>query len=369
MKKVLFVATVTKHINAFHIPYLRWFKSHGYEVHVASSGKEKIEFCDKHYDIPFQRFPFKLENFNAYKQLKNIISENNYEIIHCHTPVGGVLTRLAAKKSRDKGTKVIYTAHGFHFFKGASIINWLIYYPLEKFLSKYTDCIITMNMEDYDIALKNFKAKKTIYTHGIGLDEDKFDLCLNDKEKKKIREDLGLSINDFILIYVAELSKRKNQDMILNVMSQLKNKSNIKLLLVGNGPYEKKYNDFIRENNMEDTVRLLGYRTDVPSLMQISNIAISTSRQEGLPVNVMEAMKAGITEIVTNCRGNRDLVKNGQNGYIVELNQEKELKEKILNLYENTELVNEMGKNAITMVEPYTLKNVIEELSYVYTNL
>ena len=146
MKKVLFVATVTKHINSFHIPYLKWFKEEGYEVHVASNGNEPIEYCDKHYNLPFERFPLRKNNIKTYRELKKIINENKYEIIHCHTPVGGVLTRLAAKKARKKGTRVIYTAHGFHFYKEAPLLNWLIYYPIEKWLSRYTDCLITMNL-------------------------------------------------------------------------------------------------------------------------------------------------------------------------------------------------------------------------------
>ena len=127
MKRVLFVATVTRHINAFHIPYLKWFKEQGYEVHVASNGNEKIEYCDKHFNLPFARFPLKVENIKTYKELKKIINDNNYEIIHCHTPVGGVLTRLAAKKARQNGTKVIYTAHGFYLI-GLYIIKLKRFY-------------------------------------------------------------------------------------------------------------------------------------------------------------------------------------------------------------------------------------------------
>ena len=150
MDRVLFVATVTSHINAFHIPYLKWFKEQGYEVHVASKGKQKIEYCDKHYEIPFERFPLKKNNIKAFRELKKIIDNNNYKIIHSHTPVAGILTRLAVRKARKSETKVIYTAHGFHFYKGAPLLNWLIYYPIEKICSRWTDCLITINSEDYE---------------------------------------------------------------------------------------------------------------------------------------------------------------------------------------------------------------------------
>ena len=150
-KRVLFVATVAKsHINVFHLPYLKWFKDNGYETHVCArddfDGEECIiPNCDVHYDVPFERSPISVKNFKAYKELKNIINENKYDIIHCNTPVASILTRLAAIKARKKGTKVIYTAHGFHFFKGAPLLNWLLYYPIEKMCSYFTDALITIN--------------------------------------------------------------------------------------------------------------------------------------------------------------------------------------------------------------------------------
>ena len=205
MKKVLFVATVTRHINAFHIPYLKWFKEQGYEVHVASNGDEKIEYCDKHFNLPFERFPLKVNNIKTYKELKKIIDDNNSEIVHCHAPVGGVLARLAARKARKKGTRVIYTAHGFHFYKGAPLLNWIIYYPIEKFLSRYTDCLITINQEDYELAKKRFKKAKQIeYVHGVGVDSEKFKKeNLNKEQKEKLRKSLGIKEDDFVIIYTA----------------------------------------------------------------------------------------------------------------------------------------------------------------------
>ena len=169
MKKVLFVATVNRHIIGCHLPYLKWFKEQGYEVDVASRGIEEIDYCDKHFNLSFERFPLKSNNIKAYKELKKIISNNHYEIIHCHTPVGGVLTRLAARKERKKGTKVLYTAHGFHFYKGAPLLNWIIYYPIEKIMAKFTDCLITIVNEDYEFAKKHLKAKEIRHIKAIFL--------------------------------------------------------------------------------------------------------------------------------------------------------------------------------------------------------
>ena len=235
MKKVLFVATITKHIIGFHTPYLKWFKEQGYEVHVASNGNEKIEYCDKHFNIPFERFPIKVNNLKAYKQLKNVIDSNQYTIIHCHTPVGGVLTRLAARDSRKNNkTKVMYTAHGFHFYKGAPILNWIIYYPIEKICARWTYCLITINQEDYKLAKRQFRIQKIKLIHGVGVDENKFNIKVDKKRKIEIRHKLGLNEDDFVISYVAELNNNKNQGMLIEVIKELNN-NKIKLLLVGTG--------------------------------------------------------------------------------------------------------------------------------------
>ena len=371
MKKVLLVATVQSHICQFHLPLIDMLHEEGYEVHVAAknnlSQKKglKLDNADKVFDVSFERSPFNKKNIQAYKELKKIIKDNKYDIIHCNTPMGGFLARVIGKKYRKKGMKIIYTAHGFHFFKGAPKLNWILYYPIEKYLSKYTDCLITMNIEDYEIAKNKFHATKTVYTHGIGLNTKKFEIIMTEEEKNELRQNLGLKQNDFVMIYVAELTPRKNHYMILNTMKELKKKKNIKILLVGNGPLENEYKKYIEENNLEESVKMLGYRIDIPRLMKISNIAISTSRQEGLPVNVMEAMKSGLPDIVTNCRGNRDLIENGKNGYVIENND----KERILELYNNSSLVKNMGKEGITMVKPFEIENVIEELRKIYENI
>lgn len=374
-KKVLLVATVQSHICQFHLPLIDMLHEIGYEVHVAAKNNLpqkkglKLDNADMVFDVPFERSPFSKRNIQAYKELKKIVNDNQYDIIHCNTPMGGFLSRIIGKKYRKSGMKIIYTAHGFHFFKGAPKINWMLYYPIEKYLSKYTDCLITMNMEDYNIAKNRFQSKETIYTHGIGLNTKKFEIAMTEKEKQELRQSLNLNLDDFVMIYVAELTPRKNHYMILNTMKELKEKKNIKILLVGNGPYEDEYRKYIKENKMEENVIMLGYRIDVPKLMKIANISISTSRQEGLPVNVMEAMKSGLPDIVTNCRGNRDLIQNGKNGYVVELNDEKTLKEKILELYNNQELVSNMGENGEIMVKPFELENVIKELRGIYEKI
>lgn len=348
MKKVLFVATVTKHINAFHIPYLKWFKNQGYEVHVASNGNDKIEYCDKHYNLPFERFPLKKNNIKTYKELKKIINENSYEIIHCHTPVGGVLARLAAKNARKCGTRVIYTAHGFHFYKGAPLLNWLIYYPIEKWLSKYTDTLITINTEDYELAKKELDAKQIELVYGVGIDANKFSFDMSQQEKSELRKSLGLQEEDFVIIYVAELSKRKNQKMLIKaVMELISNGHKIKVLLPGSDTMNGYYQKMCQKLKIEKNVKFLGHRKDIPKLLKISDLYVSTSKQEGLPVNIMEAMVCELPIIATNCRGNSDLIDN-----LIEFNDIQGLKNKIEKEYMNR-------NKKIYNIENYTLKNII----------
>src|SRR5690625_2618198 len=160
--KILFCATVDYHFKAFHLPYMKWFKALGWEVDVAAAGEIDLPYTDNKYNIPIKRSPYDKSNITAYKMLKKIIDENNYHMIHCHTPLGGVLARLAARKARERGTKVIYTAHGFHFCKGAPLLHWFIYYPIERYLSHYTDSLITINHEDFNLAIKNAFKEKNI---------------------------------------------------------------------------------------------------------------------------------------------------------------------------------------------------------------
>lgn len=357
MKKVLFTATVDSHILQFHIPYLKWFKEQGYEVHVATNGDEKIEYCDVKHKIPLERSPIKINNIKAIFKLKKIIENEKFDIIHCHTPMGSVVTRLAAKNARKKyKTKVIYTAHGFHFFKGAPLLNWIIFYPVEKYLSKFTDCLITINKEDYNLAKRKFKSKRIEFVNGVGVDEDKFNFQMSNGEKEKIRKELNLKNNDFVLIQVGELNKNKNQIMTIESMRKLvKENKKIKLLLVGKGNLKDFYAKKIEEYNLKDNIFLLGYRRDIPQLLKISDCLISTSKREGLPVNLIEAAMCNLPIIATNCRGNRDIAKK-----VVEIDNIKEFCENINECIKNKDLY--MCDN----VDKYKFENIMKKMIKIY---
>lgn len=366
MKKVLFTATVDSHIVNFHIPFLKWFKDQGYEVHVASKGNSIIPFVDKKHDVSFHRSPYNKANIKAYRDLKNVITKNNYELIHCHTPMGSVLTRFAARKSRNKGTKVLYTAHGFHFFKGAPLINWLLYYPIEKWMSRNTDCLITINEEDYNLVENTFKSSEIKLVSGVGINLKKFQPQTNEK-KTFLRKEYNYNDSDFILFFAGELSFRKNQDLLIRVIGKLREKiPNIKLLLAGEGDLSHKYKLQVDKLDLSDNIHFLGYRNDVKNLLLMSDIAVSSSRQEGLPVNIMEAMATGLPLIVTECRGNIDLVKDFKNGFVVKLDDIEDFANKIHELYINAEIRTRFSQNNLEIIHNYSLENVEKEMEKIY---
>ena len=238
MKKVLLVATVYSHICQFHRPLAEVLKEAGFEIHVAGRDNLaeknglKLDFADKTFNLPFARSPLSRSNVKAYKELKKIIEEEGYDYIHCNTPVGGVVTRLAAKKARKKGAKVFYTAHGFHFYKGASKKNWLIYYPIEKAMAKKCDRLITITEEDFLLAKEKFKTD-VVHIHGVGVNNLRYHPVAKE-ESEKMRAAEGLKAEDFIIICTGELNENKNQITLLRAVANLKDKiPSLKVLLEG----------------------------------------------------------------------------------------------------------------------------------------
>lgn len=253
------------------------------------------------------RNPFSLGSLKAIFQIRKLVKDGGYDIVHCHTPVAAMCTRLACIGARKRGTKVYYTAHGFHFFKGAPVKNWMIYYPVEKLCSYFTDVLITINKEDYALARKKMKAKKVVYVPGVGLDVQKFADISVDKAQK--RKQIGVPEDAVLLLSVGELNENKNHQVILRALARLKDPG-IHYAIAGRGPQQESLEALARELGIEDRVHLLGYRTDVGELYQIADIFCHPSRREGLPVSIMEAMSCGLSVVCTDIRGSADLVEN-----------------------------------------------------------
>ncbi|RDW20401.1 glycosyltransferase family 4 protein [Oceanobacillus chungangensis] len=366
--KILFCATVDYHFKAFHLPYMKWFKEQGWEVDVAASGNMDLPFTDNKYHIDIQRSPFHQSNIHAYKQLKRIIDQNDYSIIHCHTPLGGVLARLAARQVRKKGTKVIYTAHGFHFCKGAPLLNWLTYYPIEKYLSRYTDSLITINEEDYQLAKKHrFKAGMIEHVHGVGVDTEKFK-PIDETNKAEIKKSLGYQADDFLLFYAAEFNKNKNQQLLLRVMALIKDEMpNAKLLLAGEGPLIESCRKLTRDLGISHMVDFLGFRKDIDQLLPMCDVAVGSSHREGLPVNIMEAMACGLPVVAVDNRGHRELVSNNSNGWIIPNLDVVEFAYKVMQLSKREDIGNKFGVNGRNIViEKYSVDKILQENKRIY---
>lgn len=374
--KILFVATVRSHIGQFHMPFIRELKARGVEVHAAfkdnSADKPGLDLSaiDKTFEVPFERQPLRPNNIKAYRELKKIIDGNGYDAVHCHTPMGAVITRLAAKSARKKGTKVIYTAHGFHFFKGASIKNWMLFYPVEKYLSKYTDCLITINSEDCELAhKKKFRAGKIYKVHGVGVELDKFK-AVDADEKARLRAEYGYDGDTFIMIYPADLSVRKNQPMLFDALQKIAKKNkNVKLLLPGQPIRLEEYKRMVSERGIADNVEFLGYRRDINNLVGLSDLSVASSFQEGLPINIIEAMAMGNAIVATDVRGNNDAVEDGVNGYLVPVGDSDLMAEKILELMNDREKLRTFGENGLDMVKDFSTENVNCEMLTIYGNL
>jgi len=368
--KILYVTTISNTINSFLIPHIEQLIKKGHKVDIACNIKRKIESnlllenCNI-YNIEFQRSPLKIQNYKAYRKIKKLIKNNCYDLIHVHTPIASFITRLSCRNIPN--LKIIYTAHGFHFYKGAPLINWILYYPIEKWLSRYTDCLITINNEDYNTAInRRFKAKEIKLVHGVGIDLNKFTPQTSER-KDQLRKKYGYKKEDFILFYAAELNYNKHQDLLIKVINILKDKiPNLKLLLAGTGPLKDKYQKMINELNLNSYITLLGLRKDVPNLLALSDIVVASSRREGLPVNIMEAMATGLPVVATDIRGHRDLVSDGINGYLVELDNINNFAEIIENIYKDVELRNKFGKNGVALVKNYSLENILREMALIY---
>lgn len=371
LKKALITATMQSHVAQFHKPLMRLLKENGYEVHVAAKDNlaEKnglqLVYADRVFDVPFSRSPFGRTNLRAYRQIKEIISGMQYEVISCNTPVGGVVTRLAAKKARKSGTKVFYTAHGFHFYKGAPVQNWLLYYPVEKWLARYTDTLITITDEDYALARKKLGAN-VVRLHGMGANTEKY-YPVTQAQATHLRQEMGYKGNTPLLLCIGELLKNKNQQAIIRAMQPITARfPEAKLLLAGNGPCRPQLMQLARDLKLQDAVEFLGYRTDLQKYIHIADIIVTCSFREGLPLNVMEAMLCAKPVIASNNRGHRELVKDGLTGYIVEPEDIEGYVGKVIALMENQALYTQLCENARAGAEPYKDQSVLNELKAIY---
>ncbi len=367
--KILYTATVLSHICQFHLPHMKALQEQGHTVHVAAHDNLavknglQLKYCDKFIEIPFDRSPKSPGNVRAYKLLKKLLAEEHYDVILCNTPMGGIVTRLAAKQTRKQGTRVIYMAHGFHFFKGSSKASWLVFYPIEKYMARHCDLLITINKEDYALAQKRFsKRTKVAHIHGVGVDEQRYHPA-TEEEQLAMRAAEGLSPEDFVILCTGELNENKNQKMLISAAALLKDKiPHLKVLLAGNGPKEQELREQIVSLGLEDVVRLLGYRTDLERVTPAVDLVVSCSKREGLGLNIIEAMLCRKPVVATHNRGHDELVENGRTGYLFSLTDVSQLTNEIESFSSCPDQAVQFGEAGWKAARSYTVLSVREDL-------
>lgn len=371
MKKVLMVATYGDFFAAFETNNIKILNDLNYEVHLCANWEDpkynykfdrlkNLEFTK--INIPFERSPFSKKNIFCYKELLRLMNGEKYELIDCHNAVVGFYSRIAAKKS--KINKIMYTAHGFQFFRDGSIIDWIIYYPIEKILSSITDQLVVINNEDFNLAKKKFKSKKIDKIPGVGFDYSNFSKNkVNIPDKKN---ELGLPADSFVIISVGELSKRKNHKIIIEALSKINNK-NIYYIIAGQGDQYKYLKDLAQKNNIEENIKLLGHRSDITELNAISNIAAFPSRREGLGIAALESLAAGLPLISSNIQGIKDYSINGITGITCDPSNVDAFSTAILNLYNDKALVDTLSINGRKKAKEFSIYQVNSAMIKIYT--
>lgn len=321
----------------FFIDLIHQLVCDGHRVDIACNAESKLakEYSDlgcSVFHLDCSRSPLSKGNLFCVGQIRKIVENNRYDIVHCHTPIAAACTRIACRDLRKKGLRVFYTAHGFHFYKGAPLKNWLIYYPVEWLLSWYTDVLITINREDYKRAKKRLHVRKVFYIPGVGIDLDKFNNRITNQQKKRI----GFNINsdDKIVLSIGELNDNKNHKIVIDALAELRismvtrEYDKIHYFIVGRGEKYDELKSYAK--NKKVNIHLLGYRVDVADILRIADVYVLPSKREGLNVSLMEAMASGVPCIASDIRGNNDLIDSRYRFAVMDVEKLKQLIKSIL---------------------------------------
>ncbi len=366
--KVLYIATSDIHLATFHRPYITWLADKGIQVDIAieNRGNNTFDGVENTFLLNFPRTLFNKELFSSYKKLKSIIDLGSYDLIHCHTPIPSMLTRVAARTARKNGAKVLYTAHGFHFFKGAPKSRWIIYYSAEYLLSYFTDGIITINQEDYKYISGKMHHKDSFFIKGIGVDSRRFKPFTKDEKHVK-RDLLRLRDDDFVLLYVGEFIPRKNHEFIIKTLSSLVEKiPNLKVLFAGTGVLLEDMKKLADDLKVSSYIEFLGFRTDVNELSAIADVGISSSKHEGLGLGLAEEMMCRVPIVASFDRGHKEMIVQGETGFMFEQENQAQFVEYICTLYSNEELRLEMGEKAFQKAKEFDISNSLSSMAKIY---
>lgn len=380
-KKVLIVASVVSFIEWFNKENVEYLNtSLECELHIAcnfdymeDTDEERTKAYIKKiksegvilHNIHFARSPFSMQNVKCYKQLKTIIDKCNFDLIHVHTPTVSILTRLAAYKARKNGTVVMYTCHGFHFHNAAPKKNWLLYYPMEKFMSRFCDYIVTINKEDYNRA-KTFHTRKVRYIPGVGVNIKRIHDCKVSKSDYK--RSLGLPENCILILAIGEMIKRKNHEVIIRALAKTKN-PNIYFAICGKGPLKKYLQNLASKLGVYNRVKFLGFRRDIPELCNTADISAFPSYIEGLGLAGIEAMAAGVPLVSSNVHGILDYVIDGKTGYAMDPKDVDGFAYAINKLADDESLRKRMASNCWEAVKPFEIENALKAMWTIYNEI
>lgn len=360
MAKRILVTSTDLMMVQFLLPHIINLSENGYEVEIACSVvggrideiRDKLNgYVKKIHTIRLVRSPLNPINFKGYGDVKKIIDNGQYDIIWTNEPVMGVTVRLAARKARKNGTKVMYMVHGFHFYKGAPLLNWMVYYPIEKMMANKADLIATINCEDFKRA-QTFNVQRVEYIHGIGINTERLTKSENAID---IRKELGLSPDDFVVISVGELNKNKNQKVIIKAIAQL-NDPKIHYILCGKGDQLENLQNLVKDCGLEDKVHFLGYRKDVVDIISQADVFAMPSKREGLPVASLEAMYCGLPLVNSNIRGLEDVTENGKSGFTCDPDDVDAFAIAMLELMSDSRMREQMASNNRSIVKPYCIE-------------
>lgn len=368
MKKVLFVENSAGFCK-FNAPYMNWFKEQGWQVdHAAPGIEEKFAYgVSRHYNVNIHRSPFSLQNIRAIMFLKRLIDKENYDLIHCHTEMGGVCARLAAADARKKGTKVIYTSHNYPFYKGASWLAWTVFYGVERMLASLTDAVVTINEEDYQITCKKkFANGPNFKIDGVGVNLERFS-PVSYEEKLRLREELNISENAFVLLYTAQFIPRKNHEMLIKELPEIREYiPQVLVLFAGNGPMWDNMKQLAKDLHVDDCICFLGGRSDIERLCRVADIHVATSILEGQGINNIEAMACGCPLVVSRVRGHRDVCIEGKNGFLFDLDKPKDMSAQIVRLYEDKALYKTISEFNINDAARFDVKREVAAMASIY---
>lgn len=368
--KLLYLLNVYPRIGPFCLASIKAAKSLGIQTHLAGNwgyADERARQADQErygvsiHQVDFCRNPLHPGNLRAYRQLLQLQEREGFDAIHCNTPVAGLIGRILGHKARI--SPVIYQAHGFHFFDGAPILNWLLYYPMEKWMARLTDLLVVINREDLDLACRKLPARggrKPVYVHGVGVDMERF--APNGSQRGEIRRQLGLQDRQPVVISVGELNNNKNHATLLNAVANL---PGYVLLLAGKGPREEDLRSLADRLGIADRVHFLGFRKDLDVLYTACDVFCLTSFREGLSTAIMEAMASGLPVVVSDIRGNRDLV-NPRGGRLVKPDDAEGFALALKQVLEDGQAAKDMGRFNREAVQAFSLPQVVKEWQGIY---